>query len=121
MTQTLNTIATQAERGEQLRISFRSHVATDSIQERFEVFHAANPTHLDIFVGILREKLVAGHKSYGMKAVFEEARIRHDITRDGRMFKLDNSFTAPYGRLVMELYPELRGFIRIKKRVSECQ
>lgn len=116
MMQTLETIATQAERGEQLRISFRSHVATDSIQERFEVFHAANPAIYKLLVSLARDVKRRGFDRYSMKAVFERARWHMNIEKGDREFKLNNNYHAPYARLIMAQENDLRGFFEIRNR-----
>ena len=118
--QTLDSIATQAERGEQLRISFRSHVAPDSIQERFEVYHAAHPEIYPLLVRLARDVKQRGFERYSMKAIFERARWHMNIEKGDRDFKLNNNYHAPYARLIMAQERDLAGFFETRERVSEC-
>jgi len=90
---------------------------TPTIRDRFEAFHAANPR----VYRVLRDKALelrrAGRTHYGLKRLFEW--LRYDspvavLTDDG--YRLNNSYTPHYARLLMDSEPELVGFFETRER-----
>lgn len=89
-----------------------------SIDERFRLFHAENPHVLNEMYRIARAKITAGATRIGVKALWEELRESLRVQKQGD-FKLDNSFTAPYARALIDAAPELGEFIEIRTRHSK--
>lgn len=91
----------------------------ETIQERFEAFHAANP---HVYVA-LRNLAVsykrAGARHGGMKMLFEVLRYRSALRTQGDPYKLNNVFTPLYARLLMEREAELAGFFELRERRAE--
>lgn len=54
-----------------------------------------------------------GVSSYGMKALFEILRYNALLTNDSE-FKVNNSYSPHYARLLMKNEPELAGFFKIR-------
>ena len=92
------------------------HRPTDTIQERFRAFHAANPHVYENLRIMALELKRGGHKMWGMKALFEVLRFTAAIQTEGDVFRLNNNYTALYARLLMENEPELRGFFELRER-----
>jgi len=68
-----------------------------TIQQRFDVFDAANP-HVWARIKEKAEALLAkGAKRISIKAIYEVLRYEHFVTT-GDTYKLNNDFTALYGR-----------------------
>lgn len=90
----------------------------DRIERDFWAFHIANP-HV---YAELREHALAlrhrGRSHYGIKALFEVVRFHRalDTTDKCSEWKLNNSYTALYARLLMANEPELRDFFRTRVR-----
>ncbi len=78
----------------------------DSIQDRFEAFHAANPWVADALEALVRDWLRRGHTRVGLKMCVEIVRWQHGRQTNGAEFKLDNTFTSRYARLLIERNPE---------------
>lgn len=53
----------------------------------------------------------------GMKMLFEVLRYEIGIATNGDPFKLSNSFTAPYARLMIHTYPHLSSLFVIKGKM----
>ena len=89
-----------------------------SIEQRFAVFHRDNPHVLVALTNLALLKKKEGLlPRIGVKSLFEILRNNPKFWTHGKPYKLDNSFTAAYGALLLEV-PELEGFIRVRKRAS---
>lgn len=93
----------------------RGHGGRPSIEERFQQFHQANP---HIYTAIRQRALFLrrkGFRRWSTKSAFEILRYDWAIqtdTTDG--FKLNNDFTRPYARLLMQQEPDLAGFFETR-------
>lgn len=87
-----------------------------TIRERFDRFHAANPHVYSTLVAMARELKRQGWPGVGMKMLFERLRWEWRAQTQGReSYKLNNSFTAHYARLIMLRERDLRGFFETRK------
>ena len=92
-----------------------------TIEQRFQIFHRANPHVYDRLLAKARRMHSIGFKRYSMKTLFETLRWEQDLqTTDParRPFKLNNDFTALYSRQIMANVPELEGFFETRKRAA---
>jgi len=90
-----------------------------TIQERFEKFHSENPKVYEILVRFAREAKQAGQKKLGVKLLVERARwelMFFTKTDDG--FKINNSYTSRYARLIMDQEPDLKDFFELRKTLA---
>jgi hypothetical protein len=87
-----------------------------SADRKFEQFHAENPHVLDELVRLAREAITSGRSRLGIKAIWEVCRWNLNLSTTGRPFKLDNSMTAAYARMIMEQHPDLRGVFETRCR-----
>lgn len=86
-----------------------------SIQERFTAFHVANPSVYDGLRKLAMQMKRSGHGRWSTKAAFEIMRYQWAMqTHSSDGFKLNNVYTAPYARLLMEREPELQGFFETR-------
>lgn len=86
-----------------------------SIEERFNAFHAANPHVYAALRRLALQMRRAGHKQWSTKGAFEVLRWQYAmLTTDASGFKLNNIYTAPYARLLMQQEPELSGFFETR-------
>lgn len=98
-----------------------------SIEERFESFHRANPHVIHELLALAHTRLVRGDKRIGLKALWEDLRIRLDVIADGGLgppdgkYKLDNSFTALYARKMIEHEPQLAKVIELRTRKAKAK
>lgn len=90
-----------------------------TIDERFDLFHAANPHVYNALVRLARQLVDRGHKRYGMAGLFEVLRYRHALTTIDDLFKLNNDYKALYSRLIMEQETDLAGFFEIRERTAK--
>ncbi|MCX6786863.1 MAG: hypothetical protein NTU85_03580 [Candidatus Kaiserbacteria bacterium] len=92
-----------------------------TIQERFELFHAANPQ----VYRVLREMALAlaaqGQKRIGVKMLWEVLRYRflvQAVPVGGDEFRLNNVFTSRYARW-LDAEPGLQGRIELRQLKAE--
>lgn len=86
---------------------------------RFEAFHRANPHLLPLLRDMALAMKAQGFKRCGMKMLFEKLRWEYYVRTTGKKYKLTNTFTAYYARLVMLWCPSLDGFFRVNMQPAE--
>lgn len=85
-----------------------------TIEEKFQLFHEENPQVYKQLVSMSYQLKNAGHNKCGMKMLFEILRWRSMLKTAGDEYKLPNSYTSRYSRLIMEQEPELEGFFETR-------
>jgi predicted DsbA family dithiol-disulfide isomerase len=85
-----------------------------TIAQRFAAFHAANP-HVADALELLAEQWLARHQRVGMKALIERLRWESGITTAGDAYRLNNTYTAHYARLLIERRPEWSDAIHLRE------
>lgn len=105
---------TQVELGIELGIA-PTKETRPSIEERYTAFVAANPA---VFAEALRlacARLDRGETYISVKALYEELRVSLSTTREGG-YRLNNDFTAPLARALLDAEPRLLGVIELRRR-----
>lgn len=77
-----------------------------TIAERFAAFHEANPHVADLLEHYAAQWLAAGNKLVGVKALIERLRWEAGTQTTATDYRLNNSFTSHYARLLIERRPE---------------
>lgn len=77
-----------------------------SIDERFAIFHAANPHVADALEALARQWVAAGRKKLGAKALMERLRWESGIQTEGDVYRLNNDYSSRYSRLLAKRHPE---------------
>ena len=75
-------------------------------EEKFLVFHHANPHIYDLFKLYALEALRSGKTSLSISLITERIRWEVEVSNGGR-FKLNNNHRAYYARLFHEHHPHL--------------
>lgn len=87
--------------------------------QRFEAFHRANPFVYRTLVQLAREWVNrTGQRKLAIKTLYEVARWNLILETSDAEFKLNNSYTAFFARLIMAQEPDLAGMFDL--RVSEA-
>lgn len=86
-----------------------SNPARGTLEERFAEFHAANPHVYTRLRDAALAQARGGAPRLSIAKLAEELRADHRVKTGGDDFKINNSFRAPYARLLMEREPLLRG------------
>lgn len=86
------------------------------IEERFELFHAANPDVAADLEIMAASWFGAGNQKIGVKALYERLRWEAGIRTVGDAYKLNNDFTRSYADLLIERHPDWAD--RIDRRES---
>lgn len=81
-----------------------------SLAEKFDRFNASNP-HVADALELLAGQWLRMHDRVGMKALVERLRWESGIQTTGSAYRLNNSWTAFYARLLLARHPEWSGRI----------
>lgn len=87
-----------------------------SLEERFQRFHRENPQVYQTLVELARNLKRCGWTRCSMKMLFEQCRAAYALETNGTPYKLNNSMTALYSRLIQQLEPDLWGFFETRER-----
>lgn len=85
-----------------------------TIAERFAAFHAANP-HVADALEVLAAQWLAHHKRVGMKALIERLRWESGLATIGDAYRLNNSYTSHYARLLIQRHPDWADSIQLRE------
>jgi hypothetical protein len=80
------------------------------LEAKFWAFHESNPKVYLLFSKFAVEAAQANRGTFGVSAIFERMRWFTNIETRGEEFKLNNNYSAYYGRLWMRNNPEHDGF-----------
>lgn len=87
---------------------------------RFKEFHRDNPHVYNILVRLAREAKTAGKTKISVVLLVQVARWELMFrTKSDDGFKINNSFTSRYARLIMENEADLNGFFDIRRLAKE--
>lgn len=86
-----------------------------ALQDRFEQFHQRNPHVYLELEALAQQWFHAGHHVVGMKMLWEALRWNTGIRTSGDSWRLNNSWTSRYARMLLENHPEWRGRIRVRE------
>ena len=84
------------------------------IEERFRLFHEANPQVYRELRRLALPLAHAGRKHLGIKMLWENLRYQYALTTDDGEYKLNNNYTSRYARLLMEREPDLAGLFETR-------
>lgn len=86
--------------------------------DKAEEFHAKNPWLLEELARLAFELKREGHDRYSIDGLLHHIRFtcRRRISEDGSGFRINNNVSFFYSRKLMEQYPELAGFFKIRER-----
>lgn len=92
----------------------------EPIWKRFYAFTEANPHVYRRIVQLARKAKMRGLDHYSLDGIFHVMRWEIAIrTKGDDQFRLNNSYTAMYARMVMEREPDLAGFFETRKQTSK--
>ena len=80
----------------------------------FKKYDSENPEIWRMFIEFTKEAKQKGFNNYSAKGIFEIIRW-HTGVNGNDLFKLNNNYHADYARKAMELYPEFKGFFKIRE------
>lgn len=87
-----------------------------TIQERFDIFHASHPDVYAYLVALAFEVKRKGFRRYGIRPLCERVRWHFQIEKDmGEDFKINDHYLSRYARKLMEEHPELDGLFELRE------
>lgn len=92
-----------------------------SIDERFRRWTAENPNVVALYLKFARQAKASGREQWSTKALTERVRweVNIGIDRCGDEFRVNNNYSAPMARMLVELDPSLEGMFTFRKRSSK--
>lgn len=94
-------------------------VKGETLQQRFEAFHRANPAVYASLKRLALDMRRRGVHRYGIGGLFELLRWQYAIQTQGDDYALNNNWRSRYARLLMEDVPELRDFFAVRELQTE--
>jgi hypothetical protein len=85
------------------------------LDQKFWDFYRKNPQVMEKLIHLTAQAKRAGRKKIGMKMLFEVIRWEHFISTKGDDFKLNNSYTSRYTRLLIEQHPEFESMFETRR------
>ena len=86
-----------------------------TLEERFLVFHRANPHVYESLKQLALDLVNRGHETIGIGMIYEVCRWQQYLrTSDPQGFKLNNDFRAPFARMLMRCEPRLANVFEIR-------
>ena len=85
------------------------------LDQRFSEFHAENPHVFVLFERFSDEARIRGRKRIGAKMIVERIRWYTQVETNGDSFKINNSYTSRYVRLLTEKRPDLAPLFETRK------
>lgn len=89
----------------------------ETVEQRFYRFHRANPHVYIELVRLARELHAQGHPRIGCQMLIEVVRWSH-LKTSSDDFKINNSYTPLYARLIMAQERDLDGFFETRERAE---
>lgn len=87
------------------------------LEERFPIWVDANGHLVEHITRLALSAARTGSRRLSMKALFEQVRASASVDNGGPvLWRLDNSYSAPLARLLMERHSELRGLFETRTR-----
>ncbi len=99
-------------------MTLQASLFAPSIESRFEAFHARHPDVYDRLLWLAHKAHRAGRTRIGMKMLFEVLRWEWTIAGlpdDAEDWKLNNSYSSRYARLIMADHPQLDGLFEVRE------
>lgn len=91
----------------------------ESLDERFAVFHMLNPHVADRLEDLACQLVAAGRTRIGVKMLVEVLRWQQQLDTIAEPYKLNNSYSSRYARLLADRNPCLAGVF--ETRVLACE
>lgn len=93
-----------------------------TVEEKFQIFDAANPEVYALYVHFTKEALKAGVRKLSSKLLVERIRWETVVSttgagfnpRTGKPFLIDNRFTPWYVRKLIANYPRAKGLFELR-------
>lgn len=105
--------------GQDRKVDLPFYEAGMNTDEKFAIFHEANPHIYDLLVEKCFRLLRKGRKHYGIKALIEVIRFDYAVTTTGDLWKINNNYAPLYSRKIMGDHIALDGFFELRKRKNE--
>ena len=90
-----------------------------SNRKKFEMFQKDNEHILFKLIELCERAVFSGRTKLSMNQMFEVLRWDYSLKTNAQDFKLNNTYTAYYTRLIRKLRPELGNLITLKESKAD--
>lgn len=98
---------------------FDDGTSDPALTARFRTYHVANPQIYTWFKRFAFQKINAGAKHLGGKAIMERIRWESPVDANGDAFKVNNSYTSFYVRLFRREFPQYSHLFAVRRSVAD--
>jgi len=95
---------------------FSNPTASDKLALEWQKCKASNPGLLLQLAGLARELKASGHSRYSMDGLFHILRWETRASTSDLSLKINNNYTAFAARDLMDQYPDLQGFFKLREQ-----
>ncbi len=89
------------------------------LDDRFFKYHKENPHVYKLFAKYAKQVKSLGYGSYSMRTIMHRVRWHINIeTKDRDGFKMNNSYSSRYARLLIEKMPRFKTFFELRRLQS---
>lgn len=92
-----------------------------NMNEKFAVFHEANPQVYDLFSRFTQQAIDAGMKKMGVAFIFERMRWESMVVTKGDPYKLNNNYKSYYSRMFESKNPQYEGLFTKRIALVDCE
>jgi len=104
----------------QAEIDFGFLETDEKLVKDFIKFDTDNPDIWQLFIRFAMELIKAGRKRYSVEGIMHRIRWHVSIEiKGGKEYKINNNFSAFYGRKFTRQFPEHEGFFRFRKSIAD--
>lgn len=103
-----------ARLSEELKAELLGDVSEETL-DAFRQYHRERPHIFRLFKQYAHQMRATGRTRYSAKSIIERIRWDHDIEHPEEEFKISNSFTSLYVRLLIWHEPNFRDFFVLKR------
>jgi len=91
----------------------------DTVQARFEAYHAAHPEVWQLFVQYATQAKLRGMAKYSATSIIERIRWHHHVDQGNEAFKINNNYVSRYARKLVAEDPRFDGFFEMRELKAE--
>ena len=103
---------------QEFRKEFKHPRVVDS-EQKFRIFHEANPEVYKLFKRFTFEAMNRGHKHLSAEMIINRIRWETKVVTTDKDYKINNDYKPFYSRLFIVEHPQHKDFFRLRQSVAD--
>lgn len=103
---------------QQFGMEFNPTGVSDS-EQRFRIFHEANPEVYELFKRFTFEAMNRGHQQLSAEMIINRIRWETKVVTTDADYKINNDYKPFYSRLFIVEHPQHKDFFRLRQSVAD--